>query len=107
MSKNTSQILEKIKALEAEKARLLPLRKEEIIKVLEHNNGLVIDNRLLAGLAIYAANPANAGSNLLRELSELGKTKIPSSRSRSGSKKNNTSNPISTSSSEKEKAHGS
>jgi hypothetical protein len=107
MSKDTNKILEKIKALEVEKARLLPLRKEEIIKVLEHNNGLVIDNRLLAGLAIYAANPANVGSNLLRELSELGKTKIPSSRSRSGSKKNSAGDAVQQSTDTKEKAHGS
>jgi hypothetical protein len=97
MSKDTNKILEKIKALEVEKARLLPLRKEEILKVLENNNGLVIDNRLLAGLAIYAANPANAGSNLLRELSELGKKKIPSKRRRADSEKNGASDVVPTS----------
>jgi hypothetical protein len=107
MTKNTNQILEKIKALEVEKARLLPLRKEEILQVLEHNNGLVIDNRLLAGLAIYAANPANAGSNLLRELSELGKKKIPSKRRRADSKKNSAGDAVQQSTDTKEKAHGS
>jgi hypothetical protein len=107
MSKNVSKILEKIQALEIEREKLLPLRKEEILKILEHNNGLILDNQLLAGLAIYAANPSNAGSNLLRELSQLGKTKIPSGgRSRVSSKKNNTSNFISTSSSQKGQAHG-
>jgi hypothetical protein len=106
MTKDTTKILEKIKALEAERAKLLPLRKEEIFTILERCNGLILDNRLLAGLAIYAANPANAGSNLLRELSELGKTKMPSSRVRVSSKKNNSGNVVSASSSEKVQAHG-
>lgn len=86
MSKNTTKILEKIKALEAEKAKLLPLRKEEIFSLLEQCNGLTLDNKLLAGLAIYAANPDNSDSNLLRELSELGKTKMPSGRNRVAAK---------------------
>ena len=80
MSKDTSRILEKIRALEEEKARLLPLRIEEIVKVLQSNNGLTLDNRLLAGLAIYANNPANATSGLLMELMKLGQTKMPSSK---------------------------
>ena len=78
MNKQTNRILEKIKILEAEKARLLPLRKEEIFSVLEVSGGLTLDNRLLAGLAMYASNPANSNSSLLRELSELGKKAIPS-----------------------------
>ena len=80
MSKDTSRILEKIKALEEEKARLLPYRIEEIINVLQSNGGLILDNRLLAGLAIYANNPANATSGLLMELMRLGQTRIPSSK---------------------------
>lgn len=80
MSKDTSRILEKIKALEEEKARLLPLRIEEIVNVLQSNGGLTLDNRLLAGLAIYANNPANAASGLLIELMQLGQTKIPSNK---------------------------
>jgi hypothetical protein len=80
MSKETSRILEKIKALEDEKARLLPLRIEEIVNVLQSNDGLTLDNRLLAGLAVYANNPANASSSLLMELIRLGQTKIPSNK---------------------------
>lgn len=66
MSKNTTRILQKIKELEAEKARLLPLRKEEIFNVLHTAGGLALDNNLLAGLAVYASNPENADSNFLR-----------------------------------------
>ena len=80
MSKDTSRILEKIKALEEEKARLLPLRIEEIVNVLQSNGGLTLDNRLLAGLAIYANNPVNAAPSLLKELIQLGQTKIPSNK---------------------------
>lgn len=79
---STKKILEKIQALEKERAKLLPLRKEEIWSVLEASGGLTLDNRLLAGLAIYASNPANKDSTLLKELKELGTKKIPSNRNR-------------------------
>ena len=62
MSRDTTGILKKIKELEAEKARLLPLRKEEIFNVLHAAGGLVLDNKLLAGLAIYTSNPENTES---------------------------------------------
>jgi len=94
MSKSTRKILEKIIELEAEKSRLLPLRKEEIFNVLETSGGLTLDNRLLAGLAIYVSDPKNKESNFLKELKELGKKKIPSSRNRSSVKKSNSVHSI-------------
>jgi hypothetical protein len=116
MSKDTSRILEKIKALEEEKARLLPLRIEEIVNVLQSNGGLTLDNRLLAGLAIYANNPANAASGLLIELMQLGQTKIPSSKLpsnklhsnklRGGSTASNTNTALQSVAVKEEKAHG-
>lgn len=83
MKNNSTRILEKIKMLEAEKAKLLQLRKEEIFNVLDNSGGLTLDNRLLTGLAVYAGNPANADSNLLRELFAIGQKKPPSKRDRS------------------------
>ena len=111
MSKDTSRILEKIKALEEEKARLLPYRIEEIINVLQSNGGLILDNRLLAGLAIYANNPANATSGLLMELMRLGQTKIPSNKSSSNKLRNeatprNTNTALQSNAVKEEKAHG-
>ncbi len=111
MSKGTSRILEKIKALEEEKASLLPLRIEEIVNVLQSNNGLTLDNRLLAGLAIYANNPANATSGLLKELMQLGQTKIPSSKLpssklRAGVTPSNTHTALQSVAVKEEKAHG-
>ena len=100
------KILEKIKALEIEKAKLLPLRKEEIFNVLEASGGLTLDNRLLAGLAIYASNPANNNSKLLNELVTLGRAKIPSSRSRGGASKTNTIPTIQQNTNKEEKANG-
>jgi hypothetical protein len=106
VSKETSRILEKIKALEEEKARLLPLRKEEIFNVLQSNGGLTLDNKLLAGLAIHAANPANATSNILRELTMLGQTKMPSKGNREATKTPDTSLAASSYTVKKEKVHG-
>lgn len=91
---NTKRILEKIQALEKERAKLLPLRKEEIWNVLEASGGLTLDNRLLAGLAIYASNPANSNSGFLKELKEIGGQKIPSSRNRKAAKNQNQSNVV-------------
>jgi hypothetical protein len=106
MSKDTSRILEKIKALEEEKARLLPLRIEEIVNVLQTNNGLTLDNRLLAGLAIYANNPANAASNLLMELMRLGQTKMPSTKLLNGATQGNTNAALQSVAVKEEKVHG-
>jgi len=106
MSNNTTRILKKIKELEAEKARLLPLRKEEIFNVLHAAGGLALDNKLLAGLAVYASNPENAESSFLRELSELGKSKMPSRKSRSGLKAIGANSTIQSNAVKKEKAHG-
>lgn len=73
MSKDTKKIIERIEALELEKARLLKLRKEEIFSILQKYQGLTLDNNLLAGLAIYASDKANQGSDLLKELETLGR----------------------------------
>ena len=89
MTNNTKKILEKIKALEIERAKLLTLRKEEIWNVLEASGGLTLDNRLLAGLAIYASDSANSDSGLIKELKDLGSKKIPSSRNRKTDKAKN------------------
>ena len=82
MSKDTGRILERIKVFDAEKAKLLLLRKEEIFNILQIAGGLTLDNNLLAGLAIYASNPENDNSQFLQQLSKLGKNKIPSSKNR-------------------------
>lgn len=76
--KNTSKTMERLRILESEVAKLISLRKEEIFKVLELSGGLTLDNRLLAGLAAYASDPANSNSSLIKELMEIGKNKIPS-----------------------------
>ena len=111
MNKDTSKILEKIRALEEEKAKLLPYRIEEIVNVLQSNGGLTLDNRLLAGLAIYANNPVNAASSLLKELMQLGQTKIPSNklprnRLRNSSASRNTESISLPNAVKEEKAHG-
>ena len=111
MSKGTSRILEKIKALEEEKASLLPKRIEEVVNVLQSNGGLTLDDRLLAGLDIYANNPANATSGLIMELMKLGQTKIPSNKSPSNKLCNeatprNTNTALQSNAVKEEKAHG-
>lgn len=106
MSKGTSRILEKIKALEEEKASLLPKRIEEVVNVLQSNGGLTLDDRLLAGLAIYANNLANATSGLIMELMKLGQTKIPSNKLRGGATSSNTDTALQPVTVKEEKAHG-
>ena len=75
---NANSINAKIKELEEQKAKLLLLRKEEIFNVLEKAGGLALDNRLLAGLAVYASEDGNNSNTFLKELYNLGERKIPS-----------------------------
>ena len=89
MSSNTTKILDKIKAAEAEIEKLMSFRKEEIYNVLHASGGITLDNKLLAGLAIYVADPANKNSTFLRELSELGKITFPRRRNKKKSSKPN------------------
>lgn len=102
---NTQKILEKIQALEIERAKLLSLRKEEIWNVLEASGGLTLDNRLLAGLAMYASNPANRDSELTKEIKALGDRVFPG-RSRKNNKKQNGSEAVLDSAKKEDKAHG-
>jgi hypothetical protein len=105
-NKATNRILDKIKALEVKTAKLLPLRKEEIFDILQSNGGLTLDNKLLAGLAIYGAHLKNSESNLLREFAELGKTKIPSSGTRGGVKKTSKANTVQSNTNSRCASHG-
>ncbi len=77
---NAHSINAKIKELEEQKAKLLLLRKEEIFNVLEKAGGLALDNRLLAGLAVYALEEGGESNAFLKELYNLGERKIPSKR---------------------------
>lgn len=83
---NKKDIQAQINELEKKREALLMLRKEEIFEVLNYSGGLTLDNKLIAGLAVYASNPSNTNSPFLRELEQLGKKKIPS-KNRSISKK--------------------
>ena len=50
---------ERIKELEKQKKELVQWRKNEIFEVINANGGICLDNRLLAGLAIYASREEN------------------------------------------------
>ena len=89
---NVRDIQAKIAKLEEEKARLIPLRKEEIFNVLEASGGMALDNSLLAGLAMYANSEEGKKSTFLQELSALGKRYLPRHRPRKDSKENSASN---------------
>lgn len=79
MAKQVSvkDIQAKIAKLEEERARLMPLRKEEIYRVLEASGGLALDNKVLAGFAVYANSEAAKKGDLLAELAKLGKEYLP------------------------------
>ena len=79
MSK-VNDINEKIKALEEQKEKLLLMRKDEIFDILKQSGGIALDNRLLAGLAVYASSKTHEANNFLKELYDLGEKKMPSKR---------------------------
>lgn len=74
---NARDIQAKIKKLEEEKAKLLPLRKEEIFNVLQAAGGLGLDNSLIAGLSVYASSEEGKKSQFLKDMVKLGKKYLP------------------------------
>lgn len=84
MSESSNTIIDKIKKLEGEHAKLLSMRKNEIFEVIKENGGVGIDNKLLAGFIIYALLPENKGDEFVLKMKEVGeKARFP----RSGAKR--------------------
>jgi|GEM_PF-3185353 len=77
MSNELQKIQAKIKALEEQMELHMPIRKDEIFEILRANDGIMIDDRLLAGFAIYATSKDSKSSSFLKELYELGKGNLP------------------------------
>ena len=78
---------ERIKELEKQRKELVQWRKNEIFEVINANGGICLDNRLLAGLAIYASMEENRNDAFLEKLKEIGsKATFPSRRKKSGTK---------------------
>ena len=72
---------ERIKELEKQKAELVLRRKNEIFEVINANGGTCLDNRLLAGFAIFASMEENKNDVFLAKLKELGsKMRFPRKR---------------------------
>ena len=75
----SKSLQERIWELEKQKTELLEKRKEEIFEVLNANSGICLDNRLLAGFALYASSEENKNDVFLAKLKEIGaKGKFPS-----------------------------
>ncbi len=105
MSVDIKEILEAEQHLE----NLLSKKKDEIFDILKSCGGITLSNELLAGLALYAANPSNKNSSFLQELSDLGSSKIPSKKNRKSRKETKSpyrENRISEDSAAKEKVNG-
>lgn len=75
-----------IEEYEAKLAELMEGRKEEIFNILKASGGVLIDNSILAGIAIYAGTEEGKNNELLQKLSELGSKYLP--RLKKGQNKN-------------------
>jgi hypothetical protein len=81
---------ERIKELEKQRKELVQWRKNEIFEVINANGGICLDNRLLAGLAIYASMEENRNDAFLEKLKEIdSKATFPSRRKKPGAKSGN------------------
>jgi hypothetical protein len=81
---------ERIKELEKQRKELVQWRKNEIFEVINANGGICLDNRLLAGLAIYASMEENRNDAFLEKLKEIGsKATFPSRRKKPDTKSGN------------------
>lgn len=74
---NTKNIKQQIEEHEAKLAQLMAGRKEEIFNILKASGGVLIDNSILAGIAIYAATEEGKNNEFLKKLSELGSQYLP------------------------------
>lgn len=74
---NTKNIKAQIEDYEAKLAKLMEGRKEEIFNILKASGGVLIDNSILAGIAIYAATEGGKNNEFLKRLSELGSQYLP------------------------------
>lgn len=72
---------EKIEEFKNLQKEVLPERKEEISNIICENNGIFLDNRVIAGFALFASSRDNKNHPILKEFIELGKNKTPSKRS--------------------------
>lgn len=81
---------ERIKELEKQRKELVQWRKNEIFEVINANGGICLDNRLLAGLAIYASREENRNDAFLEKLKEIGsKATFPSRQKKPDTKPGN------------------
>ena len=62
---------ERIEELEKQRKELVQWRKNEIFEVINANGGICLDNRLLAGLAIYASMEENRNDAFLEKLKQI------------------------------------
>ena len=84
--KNIKDIRAQIAKHEEELEALMLHRKEEIFNVLKSSGGILLDNRLLAGFAMYAESEEGKESQFLKQLAELGGKYLP--RQQKGKDKN-------------------
>lgn len=75
--KNIRDIRAQIAKHEEELEALMLHRKEEVFEVLKTSGGVLIDNRLLAGFAMYAESEEGKESKFLEQLAELGGKYLP------------------------------
>lgn len=75
--KNIKDIRAQIAKHEEELEALMLHRKEEIFNVLKSSGGVLLDNRLLAGFAMYAESEEGKESKFLEQLTELGGKYLP------------------------------
>jgi len=81
---------ERIEELEKQRKELVQWRKNEIFEVINANGGICLDNRLLAGLAIYASMEENRNDAFLEKLKEIGsKATFPGRRKKPDAKPGN------------------
>jgi hypothetical protein len=93
MTRNTSTLIERISQSEAKIKQLIDQRNNELLNIIVKHNALTINDSLLSGFFLFAMNPDNKDSPILKQFGELAATsKIPSRPKNNNSKSVKTTN---------------
>ncbi|WP_341763527.1 hypothetical protein [Candidatus Tisiphia endosymbiont of Beris chalybata] len=87
MPSKTRSATERLASIEVQKQQLIKKRQSELASIIVRQNSLTIDDHLLTGFLIFAADPENKNHPTLLQFKELAKSRKSPSNSKSSNQK--------------------
>lgn len=92
MPSKTRSATERLASLEVQKQQLIKKRQSELASIIVKQNSLTIDDHLLTGFLIFAADPDNKNHPTLLQFKDLAKSRRVPSKSISSNQKSTKTN---------------